>query len=168
MPSTVETPTAAADLRDGAGAESNTPAEAGPRSRRRLSFFDAYVTQMRVEADGVLSVEFTPSESEAGTPSLVDLHRWEPGAHLDVLMSERLVRQFSLCSRPGEPLKVAVLREPESRGGSAHVHEVLRPGSQVRLRGPKNIFPLEPAEHYRFIAAGIGITPIIAMVREAH
>lgn len=168
MPSTVETPTAAADLRDGAGAESNTPAEAGPRSRRRLSFFDAYVTQMRVEADGVLSVEFTPSESEAGTPSLVGLHRWKPGAHLDVLMGERLVRQFSLCSRPGEPLKVAVLREPESRGGSAHVHEVLRPGSQVRLRGPKNTFPLEPAEHYRFIAAGIGITPIIAMVREAH
>ena len=101
MPSTVETPTAAADLRDGAGAESNTPAEAGPRSRRRLSFFDAYVTQMRVEADGVLSVGSRRARA-AGLPS-VDLHRWG-GAHLDL---GRETGASSLCS-DGEPLKVAV------------------------------------------------------------
>jgi ferredoxin-NADP reductase len=57
-----------------------------------------------------------------------------------------------------------VLREPESRGGSSYVHDVLTEGESVRIRGPRNNFPLVKAKRYLFIAGGIGITPILPMV----
>jgi ferredoxin-NADP reductase len=81
-----------------------------------------------------------------------------------------LVRQYSLCGDPTDPhrLTVAVLREPESRGGSAYVHEKLAVGSTVTVRGPRNHFPLVSAPRYLFIAGGIGITPLIPMIREAE
>ena len=60
--------------------------------------------------------------------------------------------------------EVAVLREELGRGGSRYIHETVREGLQLRLRGPSNLFRLdEQARHYVLIAGGIGITPIIAM-----
>ena len=61
-----------------------------------------------------------------------------------------------------------MLRERESRGGSTYVHERLHDGSTVRVRGPRNHFPLVAAPRYRFVAGGIGITPILPMVAEAE
>lgn len=122
---------------------------------------DAIVRSMRLEAEGVLSVELEPLSGQT-------LPDWEPGAHLDVILGPGLVRQYSLCSRPGRPWRVAVLLEQVSRGGSEFVHTHLRPGSVVGLRGPRNNFALTPASSYRFLAGGIGITPILAMVREAE
>ena len=60
-----------------------------------------------------------------------------------------------------------MLRDPGSRGGSAFVHEQLQVGSTVRVRGPRNHFPLISAPRYQFIAGGIGITPLIPMIAEA-
>ncbi|BBZ05681.1 ferredoxin [Mycolicibacterium chitae] len=92
---------------------------------------------------------------------------WLPGAHVDLVLEADLVRQYSLCSDPEDrsTLEVAVLREPCSRGGSAYVHDKLLPGDSVRIRGPRNHFPLIDAAEYLFIAGGIGITPILPMVR---
>jgi ferredoxin-NADP reductase len=59
--------------------------------------------------------------------------------------------------------QVAVLRQPAGRGGSRHVHS-LTEGSTVRIRGPRNHFPLVNASRYLFIAGGIGITPIVPMI----
>jgi ferredoxin-NADP reductase len=56
------------------------------------------------------------------------------------------------------------LLDPNSRGGSSYVHGNLNEGATVRVRGPRNHFPLVDAQHYRFIAGGIGITPILAML----
>ncbi|WP_370246485.1 2Fe-2S iron-sulfur cluster-binding protein [Nocardioides sp.] len=97
------------------------------------------------------------------------LPRWEPGAHLDLVLGENLVRQYSLCGNPAEAghYRVAVLREPASRGGSVAVH-ALRAGDALRARGPRNHFPLRPGHHYVFIAGGIGITPILTMVESAE
>ncbi|MFF5988786.1 PDR/VanB family oxidoreductase [Prauserella flavalba] len=61
-----------------------------------------------------------------------------------------------------------MLREPRSRGGSEYVHETLRPGQLVEVRGPRNHFRLEPAAGYLFIAGGIGVTPIVPMVAAAE
>src|SRR5262249_33035577 len=47
------------------------------------------------------------------------------------------------------------------------VHE-LKTGDTVRVRGPRNHFPLVGAASYQFIAGGIGITPILAMIAEAE
>ncbi|MGW0763432.1 ferredoxin reductase [Streptomyces sp. NPDC002814] len=38
----------------------------------------------------------------------------------------------------------------------------------MRVRGPRNNFPLVPAEGHLFIAGGIGITPILPMLEEAE
>jgi ferredoxin-NADP reductase len=64
--------------------------------------------------------------------------------------------------------KVGVLRDPNSRGGSAYVHEKLAEGATVRVRGPRNHFPLVSSPRYQFIAGGIGITPILAMIEAAE
>jgi ferredoxin-NADP reductase len=103
-------------------------------------------------------------------PSGAELPAWTPGAHVDLLLPEGLVRQYSLCGDPTDRAtwRVAVLREPESRGGSAHVHEKLLEGDEVAVRGPRNHFELVPAQAYLFIAGGIGITPILPMMRRAE
>lgn len=64
--------------------------------------------------------------------------------------------------------RVAVLREKAGRGGSAYVHEELRAGDKVRVRGPRNNFRLERAPRYRFVAGGIGITPVLPMLAAAE
>lgn len=119
------------------------------------------VHRMTWEADGVLSVELTHPD---GKP----LPAWEPGAHLDLHLGGH-TRQYSLCGDPGDSARyrIGVLNEPSSRGGSRYVHTVLRPGATVTARGPRNHFRLEPAARYVFIAGGIGITPLLPMVREA-
>ncbi|MCX4095646.1 PDR/VanB family oxidoreductase [Nocardia sp. alder85J] len=105
---------------------------------------------------------------ELRDPQGNELPSWEPGAHVDLILGDELVRQYSLCGDPADRSvwRVAVLREPASRGGSIAVHENLHPGRTVRIRGPRNHFELVPAPRYLLIAGGIGITPILAMVRE--
>lgn len=114
------------------------------------------------EADGVLSLELV---DPAGQP----LPDWSPGAHLDLHLPGGTTRQYSLCGDPRDHThyRVAVLKEPAGRGGSALVHTSLRPGEFLTANGPRNHFALVPSPRYVFIAGGIGITPILAMVREA-
>ncbi|MEU0466180.1 PDR/VanB family oxidoreductase [Amycolatopsis sp. NPDC006131] len=102
----------------------------------------------------------------AGEP----LPEWEPGAHLDLVLGEGLVRQYSLCGDPADRsvLQVAVLREPDGRGGSAWVHDRLSTGDTVRIRGPRNHFRLVDSPRYLFVAGGIGITPIVPMIARAE
>jgi ferredoxin-NADP reductase len=103
-------------------------------------------------------------------PDGADLPAWSAGAHVDLRLPGGLTRQYSLCGDPGEASvwRIAVLREPESRGGSAHVHESLVEGVEVEVRGPRNHFPLVPATRYLFIAGGIGITPMLPMIDAAE
>ena len=105
-----------------------------------------------------------------GGPQGDDLPAWEPGAHVDLLLDEGLVRQYSLCGDPrdAKTWRVGVLLDPASRGGSRHVHERLVEGGSVRVRGPRNHFALVDSPRYLFIAGGIGITPIIAMIDSAQ
>jgi ferredoxin-NADP reductase len=117
----------------------------------------ALVRGMRQEADGVLSVQLEPLD---GAPE-----PWEPGAHLDILLPTGGTRQYSLSGRPGQPgYRIAVLHEPDGRGGSHWVHRTLRVGDVVGIRGPRNHFALEQAPGYLFIAGGIGVTPLLPMI----
>jgi ferredoxin-NADP reductase len=102
-------------------------------------------------------------------PAGEDLPAWAPGAHVDLRLPDGLTRQYSLCGDPADRSRwrIAVLREPESRGGSAHVHDALVEGTVVEVRGPRNHFPLVPARRYLFVAGGIGITPILPMIDAA-
>jgi ferredoxin-NADP reductase len=77
-------------------------------------------------------------------------------------------RQYSPCGADpdADTWTIAVHRAPDSRGGSRGIHEELTAGDLVPVSGPRNTFPLEHHERYVFIAGGIGVTPILAMVRE--
>lgn len=103
-------------------------------------------------------------------PSGKELPDWNPGAHIDLILTDSLVRQYSLCSSPGDRRRwqVGVLLDRNGRGGSQHVHDMLQAGSQIRVRGPRNHFPLKRAQRYQFIAGGIGITPIRPMIEAAE
>jgi ferredoxin-NADP reductase len=94
---------------------------------------------------------------------------WEPGAHVDLALPNWLTRQYSLCGEPGDlsAYRIAVRHDPLSRGGSEYVHLYLRPGRTLEVSLPRNHFPLEPAPEYLFLAGGIGITPIVPMLRAA-
>jgi ferredoxin-NADP reductase len=93
------------------------------------------------------------------------LPAWTPGAHIDVVLPSGQCRQYSLCGPvTSGDYEIAVRIEPNGRGGSREVHEVLRPDTVVKISAPRNRFPLERAESYLFVAGGIGITPLLPMV----
>lgn len=91
---------------------------------------------------------------------------WYPGAHITVHLPDGLQRQYSLCGDPAERdhFDIAVLLNPTSAGGSSWIHDNLTAGTTIEVSGPLNHFELEPASQYLFIAGGIGITPIKAMI----
>jgi ferredoxin-NADP reductase len=124
--------------------------------------YELIVERLDPIAEGVMSVVLTHAEG-------VQLPPWEAGAHIDVVVSPDLERQYSLSGDPADSQRwrLGVLREPESRGGSEFIHEQLKVGDAVHIRGPRNNFPLEPAASYIFVAGGIGITPILPMIRVA-
>ena len=114
-------------------------------------------------ADGVVTLTLAD-------PDGADLPEWTPGAHIDLVMTPSLVRQYSLCGSTSDrsEWRVGVLLDPDSRGGSQFVHDELHEGSTVRVRGPRNHFPLVSSPRYQFIAGGIGITPILTMIEAAE
>lgn len=122
------------------------------------------ITAASLVAAGVRSLRLERSD-RAPLPS------WDPGAHLEFVLPNGLVRHYSLCGdiRETGAYEVAVLLAPESRGGSAYVHNDLQLGEVLTVRGPRNNFPFAVASGERaiFIAGGIGITPILPMIRRA-
>ncbi len=115
------------------------------------------VTEVRREARGVIGLTLEDARGRA-------LPDWTAGAHVELCVGD-LERKYSLCGRPGATgYDLAILREENGRGGSRHIHEAVRPGMELRLRGPSNLFRLdETTQTYLLIAGGIGITPIIAL-----
>ncbi len=125
-------------------------------ARRRMK-----VASKESVADGVVRLELArvaPGE---------DLPEWRPGAHVDLHGPGGLTRQYSLCGEVGAATwRVAVLRVDEGDGGSRWVHDGLAVGDEIDVTGPRNHFGLTVQRDHLFIAGGIGITPILPMVRE--
>ncbi|MEV7283340.1 PDR/VanB family oxidoreductase [Streptomyces sp. NPDC093252] len=114
-------------------------------------------------AEGVVSL--TLARPDGGR-----LPDWTPGSHIDLVLPGGSTRQYSLCGDRWDPYtyRIAVLREPHGRGGSAEVHDRLAVGDPVGVGGPRNNFPQAPAPGFLFIAGGIGITPLLPMIRQAE
>lgn len=97
---------------------------------------------------------------------------WHPGAHIDLHLPSGRVRQYSLCGNPNstETYRIAVRRIPGGGGGSIEVHDALQVGTRLSTHGPRNAFPLtvpgygSPTQRFRFVAGGIGITPVLPML----
>lgn len=120
------------------------------------------VAAHRPVAQDVVVLDLAPADG--GT-----LPDWEPGAHVDLEIAPGLERQYSLVTTtPEGHWRVAVLREADGRGGSAAVHDALAVGHEVVVGGPRNHFAFEPGRPAVFVAGGIGITPLAAMIAAAE
>jgi ferredoxin-NADP reductase/nitrite reductase/ring-hydroxylating ferredoxin subunit len=114
-------------------------------------------------ADGIAGFELRPIKGLLPT--------FQPGAHLDIHLPNGLIRQYSIVNGPGETesYSIGVKLEPDSRGGSASMHESVREGDVLAISEPRNNFPLRrDAVKTLFIAGGIGITPLLAMSQALH
>ncbi len=110
------------------------------------------------EADDIVSFEFASADDAPLPP-------FSAGSHIDVHVGPGLVRQYSLCNDPADShrYQIAVLKDPQSRGGSVAVHDTIAEGDVVQIGAPRNHFPLVPAGRYLLLAGGIGVTPILCM-----
>jgi vanillate O-demethylase ferredoxin subunit len=120
---------------------------------------DVVVRSAETVAPRVKSFELV---DPAGAP----LPAFTAGAHVEVTLPNGLVRSYSLLndSRERNRYVIAVLNEEASGGGSAWVHESLKPGDVIGISAPQNRFEIdEGGDHNILIAGGIGITPILSM-----
>lgn len=119
------------------------------------------VASMRAEARDVMRIELVDA---LGAP----LPAFEPGAHVVLRLPNGMARSYSLLNdwRERNRYVLGVGRAEAGRGGSEYIHAVLRAGAEIACEAPANNFKLHPdAGHYLFIAGGIGITPILSMIR---
>jgi len=122
---------------------------------------------LRVAARRTVAADVVAIDLAAVGPE--PLPTWQPGAHLDVEVAPGVERQYSLVTTTDDGhWRVAVLREHGGRGGSVAVHDTLEVGSTVTVGGPRNHFAFDPDRPAVFVAGGIGITPIAAMIAEAE
>jgi vanillate O-demethylase ferredoxin subunit len=116
------------------------------------------VTAKVQEAEDIVSFELASTDGKPLPP-------FSAGSHVDVQISNGLVRQYSLCNDPNEQhrYQIAVLRDPASRGGSTSMHDAIKEGDVIQISEPKNHFPLVHAKRSLLFAGGIGVTPILCM-----
>ena len=112
------------------------------------------------EAEDIESFELARAD---GAP----LPSFGAGSHIDVQVPGGLVRQYSLCNDSGEQhrYRIAVLRDPASRGGSIAMHDAVKEGDTIHISEPRNHFPLQHAARTMLFAGGIGVTPLLCMAQ---
>ncbi|GAP37153.1 PDR/VanB family oxidoreductase [Piscinibacter sakaiensis] len=118
--------------------------------------------QIRWEAEGICSYEFVPAAGRA-------LPAFTAGAHVDLHLPEQRIRSYSLLNDPAETHRyvVAVQRDEQGRGGSEWMHTALRVGQRLQASPPVNDFALADSDAPAvLIAGGIGITPILSMLKQ--
>lgn len=122
---------------------------------------DLVVTRLTHEAQDVRGLELR-------APDRSELPGFTAGAHVDVFLPGGLCRQYSLVNSPLERDRyvLGIGLSAASRGGSAYVHQRLAAGDVLSVGKPRALFGVaaEASEHV-FIAGGIGITPILSMMR---
>ncbi|MEY4652140.1 MAG: hypothetical protein RI884_721 [Pseudomonadota bacterium] len=112
------------------------------------------------EAEGIYSYELARPD---GAP----LPAFSAGSHIDVHLPGGIVRQYSLYNNDQEThrYRIAVLRDPASRGGSIAMHDQVKTGDMLTISAPRNHFPLVSSPFSLLLAGGIGITPLLCMAQ---
>jgi ferredoxin-NADP reductase len=133
-----------------------------PKSRIPPAWLELLVANVERECDGVVSLRLTGRGN--GT-----LPTWQPGCHLRIRLPSGRIRHYSLCGDPKDrhTYRIAVRRVDGGGGGSIEIHAEMRAGMAIHAMCPRNSFPFAAESKTFFIAGGIGITPILPMVREA-
>ena len=125
-----------------------------------MANFAVKIIKKTKEAEGISSFELARTDGAPMPP-------FSAGSHVDVFIPGGLVRQYSLCNDQTEQhrYRIAVLRDPASRGGSAGMHDAVNEGDTITISEPRNHFPLQHATHTLLFAGGIGITPLLCMAQ---
>ena len=119
------------------------------------------ITRVFDAADGIRSFELTQPDGS-------ELPQFTAGSHVKVQVPSGALRKYSLCNDPAERHRyvITVKRDDRGQGGSISMHDDAREGDILPTSLPDNAFPLvKGAKSYLFIAGGIGITPILSMIR---
>ncbi|MFC5473619.1 PDR/VanB family oxidoreductase [Paraherbaspirillum soli] len=126
------------------------------------SMLTVVVKKKTTVAQGICAIELVD-------PAHNNLPIFTAGSHIDVHISDGLVRQYSLCNSPEERHRylLGILRDERSRGGSQAIHDRVREGDLITISKPKNLFALaENTSKALLFAGGIGITPILSMAEQ--
>lgn len=119
------------------------------------------IARRETEAEGIAGFELASAD---GTP----LPAFTAGSHIDVMLGNGLIRQYSLCGHPAERsrYRLGVLLDPASRGGSRAMH-ALAEGATLTISTPRNHFELAAdARRHLLLAGGIGVTPLLCMAEQ--
>jgi len=130
----------------------------------QLGMVPLRVTRNDPIAEGIHLLEFRDAGGK-------ELPKFSAGAHITIRVPNGLLRKYSLCNDPAERdrYQVAVKREANGRGGSSTLIDRAKPGNELYVTAPVNDFALpQRAQNFLFIAGGIGITPIMAMIRQVQ
>jgi len=125
---------------------------------------EVIVKRKNIETQNIMSFELESADGQT-------LPSFEAGSHVDVKISDDLIRQYSLIThvQSDNVYKIAVLRDPASRGGSVAMHDNIEIGQSLLISEPRNLFPLNlSSQRALLFAGGIGITPIMSMAIELH
>ena len=128
-------------------------------------FRPVVVVASREESADVRSFELAAEDGAQLPPAL-------PGQYIMVRMKPDpdapvVTRSYSLCSPPGSPTyRIGVKNE----GGlaSGYLHQSVRAGNRLEISAPRGSFTLAAgATPVVLISAGVGITPMLAMLHSA-
>lgn len=118
--------------------------------------------KLEVSLDTV-SFELVPAETSTRLPP------FSAGAHVAVVTPSGVEREYSLCNLPAEQHRylIAIKRDAQGRGGSISMVDQVNEGDTLQIAPPENYFALDKqGSQFLFIAGGIGITPILSMIRD--
>jgi ring-1,2-phenylacetyl-CoA epoxidase subunit PaaE len=129
-------------------------------------FLPIRIVAVRRETDEAISVTLAIPDDARET------FQFKPGQNLIVRQmfdGEELRRNYSICSGPGDPyLRIAIKRIADGRF-SIWANETLKAGDTLDVMPPQGRFVLPAGDgsprRVVALAAGAGITPIIAMVK---
>lgn len=151
-----------ADLLIGAEEEVYAASERAPGGWRGGRLFR--VVAKPVESEEITSFHLQPSDGGA----VVDFVAGQYIGLRLLLNGEEVRRNYSLSAAPnGREYRISVKREV---GGlvSNHLHDRVRVGDELELFAPAGDFSLTPSRKpLLLISAGVGITPLLAMLESA-
>lgn len=158
-----------ADLRELAGlpelagnwrAQVQAAALAREAVAKQNAFREFTVVGVRDETAQIRSFELAPADG-SGIPVAV------PGQHLVVRSGQSTSRPYSISAIAATHLQISVKRE--TGGFSEWLHDSVKAGDRLSVLGPRGSFRLDTSSDAPLvlISAGVGITPVMAMLQAA-
>jgi len=120
------------------------------------------VARVERESQNIRSIYLEPAD-DAGLPV------FKAGQHLPVrftLDGELYIRTYSVSSAPSDGFfRISVKRDGRISG---HLHEQIKVGDLIEARAPQGHFTVAVEERRPLVllAAGVGVTPLLSMLRE--